>query len=163
MDKLNLTELVKTTGIVWLLLSVLVVFAFASYDYLTTSEEVHIEKLIAGTLPIIGGVLLWAAIWSLLSYVVRRKLYFYVFLTITVVYVLIDLFLEWLLGIVAYNVINVFISEALSYFTGGLLLAAFFYASMHYALAISKRRKFMFANLFSLGIGGSDNICCLCQ
>ncbi len=150
-DKINIIEAIRAMSIVMALLGLLIV-AFASYEYMSMSDEVHIEKLIASTLPVIGGVLLWAAIWSLLAYIARRKLYFYYFLTVSTVYVLADLLLELIIGIVSFNVINVSISEALSYFTGGLLLVAFFYASMHKAFAISKRRKFVLANLFSWGL-----------
>ena len=150
-DKINIIEAVRAMSFILVLLCLLIV-AFAGYDYMSLSDEVHIDKLIASTLPVIGGVLMWAAIWSLLAFIARRKLYFYYFLTVSTIYVLADLVLELIIGIVSFNVINTLISEALSYFTGGLLLVAFFYASMHKAFAISKRRKFVLANLFSWGL-----------
>jgi len=150
-EKTGLREAARAMAIVWALLSLLVL-GFAFNDYLTITTQVQVEKLIAGTLPVVAAVFIWAGGWSLLAYIVRRRLHFYYFLGVSVAYVLLDMLLESVIGVVAFNIVNSWILEALSYFTGGVLLVALFYASMHQAFAISSRRKLVLANLFSWGL-----------
>lgn len=150
-DRSNILDgLLVMGGILGLLSVMMLVFAFN--DYLTIEREVQVEKLIVGTLPVVVAVLIWAGGWSLLAYIVRRHLYFYYFLSISVVYVLLDLILEILIRLVAFNIINSWIIEALSYFTGGILLVGLFYASMRQAFVISTRRALSLANIFSWGL-----------
>lgn len=150
-EKTGLLEAARAMAVIWALLSMLVL-GFAFNDYLTRTSEVQVQKLIAGTLPVVIGVLIWAGGWSLLAYIVRRRPYFYYFLGVSVVYVLLDILLESVVGIVGFNIGNNRIVEALSYFTGGVLLVGLFYASMRQAFAISGRRRLLLANLFSWGL-----------
>ena len=71
---------------------------------------------------------------------------------VSVVYILADVMLENLMGFLAFNLNNMLLSQVLSYITGGLLLAALFYASMRKALTVSKRRRLLLANVFSWAI-----------
>lgn len=150
-EKTGLLEAARAMAIAWALLSMLVL-GFAFNDYLTLTSELQLQKLIAGTLPVVGGVLVWAGGWSLLAYIVRRRPYFYYFMGVSVAYVLLDILLESVVGILAFNIGNNRIVEALSYFTGGLLLVGLFYASMRQAFAISGRRRLLLANLFAWGL-----------
>jgi hypothetical protein len=150
-EKLNILQALKGFSIAWLLVSLLVIM-FAVNAYMSASREIHVERLIAGTLPIVAGVVVWASVWSLLAYIVRRRTYFYYFLTVSTVYVLLDFGLEILVNIVAFNILDDWLAHALSYFTGGLLLAALFYASMQRAFSIPQRRRLLLANGFSWGV-----------
>ena len=150
-DKTSLLEASRALAIVWALLSVLVL-VFAVSDYMGRTEDVQVQKLIAGTLPVLAGVLIWSAGWSLLAYIVRHRMHFNYFLGVSVAYVVLDIVLEKIVGIVSFNIVNVWMAEALSYFTGGILLVALFYASMHQAFAVSRRRNLLLANLFSWGL-----------
>lgn len=150
-EKTSLLEASRALAIGWALLSVLVL-SFAVADYMSRTDAVQVEKLIAGALPVVVGVLIWTGGWSLLAYIVRRRMHFFYFLSIAVAYVLLDLLLETLVGFIAFNIASNWISEALSYFTGGILLVALFYASMRQAFAVSSRRSLLLANLFSWGL-----------
>ncbi len=150
-EKLNILQALKVFSVAWLLLSVLVIM-LALNDYMSASRDIQLEKYIAGTLPVVAGVLVWAGAWSLLAYIVRRRPYFYYFLAVSTVYVLLDIGLEILVNIAAYNLLNDRVADALSYFAGGLLLVVLFYASMHRAFVVSRRRKLVLANGFSWGL-----------
>ena len=79
----NVIEAIKSAAVIWALLSMLVI-GFALNDYMASSMDISIEKYIAGTFPVVALVLVWSAVWSLLTYIVRRRTYFYYFLTVSV-------------------------------------------------------------------------------
>ena len=149
--KASFMEALRVVSLTSLLLGLLML-GLAITDYMTATQEVFAGRLVAATLPILAGVIIWSAIWSLLAYIARRRLCFYYFLTVAVIYVLADLSFETLIDYFAFNIVSLWMSQALSYVTGGVLLVALFYASMHRAFAISQRRKFLLANLFSWGL-----------
>lgn len=151
MHDTSVLEVIRSVSVGLLLMLVLVV-ALSFYHFQGMTEKVMPGKLVAGSLPVLAGVLIWAAGWSLLAYVVRRHLYFHYFLFITVVYMLLDILIESVISVVAFNINNDWVSEALSYFTGGILLVFLFYASMHQTFTLSRKRKWFLANLFSWGL-----------
>ncbi len=150
-DRSSLYDAFRSLAMVWGLLCLLVI-GYATDTYLASSTEVHLERLLADSLPLLAGVLIWSAIWALLAYIVRRQIYFYYMMLVSVVYILADVMLENFMGFLAFNLNNMLLSQVLSYITGGLLLAALFYASMHRALTLSKRRRLLLANIFSWAI-----------
>ncbi|TNF35687.1 MAG: FHA domain-containing protein [Gammaproteobacteria bacterium] len=147
-DSSSFYDVIRSMVMVWGLLCLLVI-GFITDTFFASSEELHIERLLANSLPLVAGVLIWSAIWTLLAYIVRRQVYFYYMLLVAVIYILADLLLENALGFLAFNLNNNLLAQVLSYVTGGLLLAALFYASMHRALTVSNRRKLVLANIFS--------------
>lgn len=147
----SVLEIGKSIGL-GLALVLALMFSYAFYEYMQISEELLPGKLIADTLPLVAGVMIWAGVWSLFAYIVRHHLYFHYFLAVTVAYVLIDLLLDVAVSFFAFNNSSLWLPDVLSYFTGGLLLVALFYASMHQAFVMSRRRKWVLANLFSWGL-----------
>ncbi|HEY9051504.1 MAG TPA: FHA domain-containing protein [Gammaproteobacteria bacterium] len=150
-DRSNLYDALISMAMVWGLLCLLVL-GYITDTFFASSVEVHLERLLADSLPLLAGVLIWSALWTLLAYIVRRQIYFYYMMLVSVVYILADVMLENLMGFLAFNLNNMLLSQVLSYITGGLLLAALFYASMRKALTVSKRRRLLLANVFSWAI-----------
>ena len=149
-DGTGVIEGFRSLAIIWGLLSVLVL-GYALDEYLASSREVHIEKIVADSLAFVGGVIAWASAWALMAYIVRRRLYFYYFLSLTVGFVLLDTCLGNFNEYLAYNLNSTWFAEVLSYVTAGILLLGLFYASMQKALMITRRKNLLLANLFSWG------------
>lgn len=117
--------------------------------FMVTSENTPLQKLAANALPVVGAALLWAMIWSLIAFVVRRKTEYLFFLSITIFYFLADMVLEDGIDYVAFNTHNVFLPELLSFLTGGVLMTLMFYVSMGRAMTLSTRRRFLLSNVFA--------------
>jgi len=122
--------------------------------YFSTSVKIQTDKLIVGSLPVMGGVLVWAGFWSLLTYIVKRKLFFYFQLIVSSIYILLTIVTENLVSYLAYNIKSVFVIESLSYISGGLLFAVLLYFNMKKALSLPRKRQWLMANLFSWGLIG---------
>ena len=117
--------------------------------FLVTSESTPLPKLAANALPVVGAALLWAMVWSLIAFVVRRKTDYMFFLSVTIFYFLADMLLESGIDYVAFNTRDIWLPEILSYITGGVLMTLMFYASMSHAMTLSTRRKLLLSNLFA--------------
>lgn len=118
-------------------------------QYLVTSENIPLQKLAANALPVVAGALLWALLWSLIAYVVRRKTCYLYFLLVTIFYFLADMLLENAIDYVAFNTSSMLLPEIMSYVIGGVLMTLMFYASMSRAMTLSTRRKLVLSNLFA--------------
>lgn len=147
-DRNSLIEITRSVALVWALLCVLVV-GVSFENYLDSTKIIHIEKLIVNSLPVVGGVMAWSALWALLAYIVRRRLFFNFLLGVSIAYYLLDTLLASVLDYVAFNINNILFIEAVSYFTSGLLLVVLFYVSMSRALIMTGRRRLFLANIFS--------------
>lgn len=117
--------------------------------FLVTSENMPLPKLAANALPVVGAALLWAMVWSLIAFVVRRKTDYMFFLSVTIFYFLADMLMESGIDYVAFNTRDIWLPEILSYITGGVLMTLMFYASMSHAMTLSTRRKLLLSNLFA--------------
>lgn len=149
--KASFIAALRSLAIVWSLLTLLV-SGYAMNEYLASSVEVHIEKLIADSLAVVGGVLIWSSLWALLAFIVQRKLNFHYLLAVSIVYVLFDTLLSNVIDYVAFNANSILVAEVLSYITAGVLLAGLFYASMRKCLMVSKKKNLLLANVFSWGV-----------
>ncbi|MDQ1363582.1 MAG: hypothetical protein QG652_1443 [Pseudomonadota bacterium] len=118
-------------------------------EFLVTSESMPLQRLAADTLPVVGAALLWAMLWSLIAFVVRRKMDYLFFLSVTIFYFLADMLLENAINYVAFNTRDILLPEILSYITGGVLMMLMFYASMGHAMTMSRRRKLVLSNVFA--------------
>jgi len=147
-DKNNMVDALRSVAVIWALLSLLIL-GVSIDGYLSTSNEVHIEKLIAGALPVVSGIFLWSALWALLAFIVRRRLSFKFMLTVSSVYYLADILLSTIIDYLAYNLNSTGFVDVVSYVTAGVLLAVLIYVSMEKALSLSKKRRFFLANVFS--------------
>ena len=144
----SVVDVLKLLSVVWALLSVLVmVFVFDQYQM--SPNKVHFGKLVADSMVIVAGVVLWVSLWSLLGYVVGRKLFFLYLLAVTVIYIVADLMVENVIDYIAFNMNSTLMADIMSYVMGGLLLVAMLYASMTKVLLVSKKRKLILANLFA--------------
>jgi len=152
-EKHNIAGFVTGLAIIWAILTVLGTGYFVDL-YLSTSAKIQTDKLIAGSLPVLGGVLVWAGLWSLLTYIVKRKLFFYFQLIASSVYLLLAILTENLVAYLAYNINNAVIVESLSYLSGGLLFAVLLYFNMEKSLSLPKKRQWLMAHLFSWGLVG---------
>ena len=152
-EKHNLTGFVTGLAIIWSVLTVLGAGYFIDL-YLSTSGKIETDKLIAGSLPILGGVLFWAGLWSLLSYIVKRKLFFYFQLTVSSIYILLTIVTENLVSYIEYNLSSMIVVESLSYISSGLLFAVLLYFNMKKALSLPEKRQWLMAHLFSWGLVG---------
>lgn len=70
----SLYDALISMAMVWGLMCLLVL-GYVTDTYLSSSVEVHLERLLADSLPLLAGVLIWAGIWTLLAYIVRRQIY----------------------------------------------------------------------------------------
>ena len=122
--------------------------------YLSTSGKIETDKLIAGSLPILGGVLIWAGLWSLLTYIVKRKLFFKFQLIASSIYILLTIISENMISYLEYNINSVMLVESLSYVSAGLLFAVLLYFNMKKALSLPEKRQWLMAHLFSWGLVG---------
>lgn len=150
-DKHNLTGMLTGLAVIWGILTMLGA-GYLIELYLTTSGKIQTEKLILGALPIMGGVLIWSGLWSLLAYIVKRKLFFFFQLVVSSVYILLAIFIENIVSYIEYNVSNQIVIESLSYLSGGLLFAVLLYFNMKKALSMPKKRRWLFAHMFSWGL-----------
>lgn len=117
--------------------------------WLMTSEKIPLPRMAADVLPVVGAALLWAMVWSLMAFVVRRKTDYLFFLSVTIFYFLADMLLENAIDYVAFNSSQVLLPQILSYITGGVLMTLMFYASMSHAMNMSARRKLVLSNVFA--------------
>lgn len=118
-------------------------------EYLIASEKISLQRIAANALPIVGVAILWAVLWSMIAFVVRRKTHYLFFLSITIVYFLADMVFENAIEYVAFNSRNILLPEVLSYLASGVLMVFMFYASMGRAMNLSARRQFLLSNIFS--------------
>ncbi|MCW8854385.1 MAG: FHA domain-containing protein [Gammaproteobacteria bacterium] len=152
-EKHNLAGFVTGLAIIWSVLTVLGAGYYVDL-YLSTSGKIETDKLIAGSLPILGGVLFWAGLWSLLSYIVKRKLFFYFQLTVSSIYILLTIVTENLVSYIEYNISSMIVVESLSYISSGLLFAVLLYFNMKKALSLPAKRQWLMAHIFSWGLVG---------
>ena len=109
-DPNTFTGMLVGLAVIWGILTVLGA-GYLVELYLTTSGKIQIEKLMVGTLPIMGGVLVWASAWSLLAYIVKRKLFFHFQLIVSSAYILLALVIENIVDYFEYNISNQIIVE----------------------------------------------------
>lgn len=118
-------------------------------EFLVTSVTTPMQKLAADALPVVGAALLWAMIWSLIAFVVRRKTEYLFFLAVTIFYFLTDMLLQYGIDYIAFNTRDVFLPDLLSFIIGGVLMTLMFYVSMGRAMILSTRRKLLLSNVFA--------------
>ena len=118
-------------------------------EFMQTSEKTTLLKIAANALPVVGAALVWAMLWSLIAFVVRRKTYYLFFLSVTIFYFLADMVIENSIEYLAFNSRNVLLPETLSYIASGVLMVLMFYASMGRAMNLSARRRLLLSNIFS--------------
>jgi len=147
-DKNNVVDALRSVAVIWALLSLLI-FGVSVDGYLSASDEVHIDKLIADALPVVSGIFMWSALWALLAFIVRRRLFFKFMLTVTSIYYIADIFLSEVINYLEYNINSALFVDVVSYVTAGVLLAVLLYVSMAKALSLSKKRRLFLANIFS--------------
>ena len=152
-EKHNIAGFVIGLAIICIVLTVLGAGYYVDL-YLSTSGKIETDKLIAGSLPILGGVLIWAGLWSLLSYIVKRKLFFYFQLIVTSIYILLTIITENMIGYLEYNINTTLLIESMNYISAGLLFAVLLYFNMKKALSLPKKRQWLMAHLFSWGLVG---------
>jgi len=152
-DKQNIKGFFTGLAIVWSILTVLG-SVYLIDTYLNTTSKVQIEKLMVSTLPIMASVLVWASIWSLMAYIVKRKLFFYFQLVVSSIYLLLTVITENMVDYLAYNISSQVVIEGLSYVSGGVLFAVLLYFNMKKALSLSRKRRWLMAHLFSWGLVG---------
>jgi hypothetical protein len=134
-------------AVVVLLLMLLMAQMFS--EFLIVSEKISLQKVAANALPVVGVALLWAVIWSMIAFVVRRKTYYLFFLSVTIAYFLADMVLESAIEYVAFNSRHILLPEILSYLTSGVLMVFMFYANMGRAMNLTTRRRILLSNIFS--------------
>lgn len=144
----GLLEMTRELGMVGALLLVLWIAQMFN-TFLVTSENTPLPRLAANALPVVGAALLWAMLWSLVAFVVRRRTDYLFFLAVTILYFLADMLLESGIDYVAFNTRDIWLPEMLSYITGGVLMTLMFYASMSHAMTLSTRRKLVLSNIFA--------------
>lgn len=152
-DKHNVMGFLTGLAIIWGILTVLGA-GYLIDLYLTSSGKIEIEKLIVGVLPVMAAVLFWAGLWSLLAYIVKRRLFFYFQLVVSSIYILLVVISENLVSYLAYNIQNEIFVESLSYISDGLLFAVLLYFNMKKALSIPRKRRWLMAHMFSWGLVG---------
>jgi hypothetical protein len=150
-DKNSIVDAFRSVAIIWALLSVLIL-AVAIDSYLSASNEIHIEKLIADALPVVGAIFLWSALWALLAFIVRRRLFFKFMLMASSAYYIADIILSIVIYYLAYNLNSTLFVDVVSYVTAGVLLVLLLYVSMAKALSLSEKRRLFLANVFSWGL-----------
>ena len=141
-------EMTREFGVVSALLLVLWLAQMFN-EFLVTSENTPLQKLAANTLPVVGAALMWAMMWSLIAFVVRRKTDYLFFLSVTIFYFLADMVLESGIDYVAFNTRDVYLTELMSFIVGGVLMTLMFYVSMGRAMTLSTRRKLLLSNVFA--------------
>lgn len=134
------------------LLFLMIVQTYASYS--ESSSEVNLFKLVAGTLPVLSGVSLWAGIWAIVSYMVHRRLNFTYLLAVSVVFYTLDMYSDVVIDYVAYNLHSFLLTDLLRYFIGGVVFALMLFAIFNRVLTVSRKSKLLMANILSWSFVG---------
>ena len=132
-------------------LSLLITFAIVSADrFLDTVIETKIESIFAQALPVLFFPLLWAGLWALAGFIVKRRGDFGMQLIVAnaalILFYLLAALAEW----IDYLTSSVRISELIRYTSLGLLSILLLFANLRLATGIADFRRAIIA----LAIGG---------